>query len=362
MLGLRALSVCLVLVLGLTAAACGGGGGGGAPAADASLLSGDYFVCFFSGEDGVTDTGFAGWGVATADGAGGLAGSIMQNQATVVSVSLPLPGAYTVAADRETTLTLPGPSGYAGWTNSAGTLALSGRISAGQPPASLALVKLGSGFSDASLSGDYHFAALSINASGDAVSVWGTATFDGAGNISFSTTSNNEGTVSTPPPSVLPGTYAVAADGQVTMSFPGGDLEGCLTPDGQLLLGAGGVVNGQEPFLFLFTPKSGSASNATLSGTYQLVGIERESGGFTSLTGSAEANGSGSITASFTRNSDGFISISGPDVVPYSVAADGTLTVDGALTGGVAPGGAYGLIAGPTTGTDGPRMFVLMRR
>jgi hypothetical protein len=230
-------------------------------------------------------------------------------------------------------------------------------------PEIVALIKRGSGFSDASLSGAYHFSGFAVSF-GSTFSYFGVITFDGIGSAALNLGFNIEGAISPPAPTTA--TYSVAADGQVTLTFTGGDAyTGTILPDGGLALLGGSTINGQAPAALALVPKTSGASNATLNGTYQLIGMEREGSGFTSLTGSVVADGSGSLTATFTRNTDGVITTSGPDIVSYSIDADSTLRIDPAgeeFIGGVSPTGAYAILGGPTlTGTN-PKFFVLMRR
>jgi hypothetical protein len=175
---------------------------------------------------------------------------------------------------------------------------------------------------------------------------------------------NNEGAVS--PPSGSAGTYTVAANGEVSLMFGGGDgFTGTILPDGGMALLSGGISNGEAPLAIAITPTTVGATDGTFTGTYQLIGIERDGDGYTSLTGSVVANGSGVLTASFTRNTDGSISTSGPDLLTYSVAADGTLTVDPVVdmfVGGVSPTGDYAFLSGPSAPASNPKFFVLMRR
>lgn len=360
---LRTMFSTLALLLAAATTGCGGGGGGGAPPAGVGLLDGQYGLWLLSARDSLPDRARTFWGTAVLDGMGSFTASINDNLETVVVGPVPLSETYTVAADRETVLFATDIVSYAGWTNASGTLAVTGSITPLSDPTALALIKRGSGFSLASLSGTYRFGAFGILGA-QTLSYFGTMTFDGAGSFSFLAGINNEGAVS--PPGASAGTYTLAANGEVGLLFGGGDsFTGTMLPDGGMALLSGGTLNGEAPLGIAITPTTAGATDGTLTGTYQLIGIERNGGGYTSLTGSVVANGSGVLTASFTRNTDGAITTSGPDLLTYSVAADGTLTVDplaDMFVGGVSPTGDYAFLSGPSAAASNPKFFVLMRR
>jgi hypothetical protein len=366
MFRLRCVFVCTFVVLAL--ASCGGGGGGGGggvPPGDESLLSGDYFMWLLYSQDDTPDEGGSLWGEVSADGMGGLTGTTTENGAGSVTGGIALPAtAYTVAPSRATALTF-GTFGFTGWTNAAGTLLATGSTTAAFDPSIIALLKLGSGFNLGSLSGDYHVTGYIVNGTGEAITYWGNAAFNGAGTVTITAATNTEGTVV--PPIAVTATYSITASGRLTIVFPGGGdtFTGSILPDGELALVAGSTVNGGDPGAFAFIPKATTAANSTLSGSYQLIGLERDGSSFTSLTGEANASGINAITATFTRNQGGVISTSGPDVVDYSVTGDGTLTVDATadmMMGGVSPSGAYAILSGPSAPGSSPDFLVLMRR
>lgn len=361
----HAILVCLALALALAATGCGGGGGGGGlPPADESLLSGDYFMLILAGDDDTPDDGTALWGDVALDGAGVMTGSYTENGGGGISGPSVLPAAmYTVAASRATSLSL-GSLGYSGWTGADGGCSLMGDV-LGSTPSTLALCKLGSGFNQASLNGEYHVAGFLVSLAGDSEGYAGTATFDGAGTATFNVTKNLEGTISALPAEAA--TYLVSANGRFQVTFTsGGDVhEGAIVPGGGLALMGGSTTPGGTPGAFALVPKTAGASSSTLSGSYQLVGLERDGGGFTSLTGEVSADGTSTITANFTRNTDGTITTSGPDITDYTVAADGTVTVDTTtdmLQGGVSGDGRYAILGGPTASTSSPSFYLLLRR
>lgn len=77
-------------------------------------------------------------------------------------------------------------------------------------------------FSNGTLSGTYILGGITTHPSGGAGDFTGTATFDGAGNISGTLQAFHEdptGTTTTPCGESLTGTYAVAGDGSLTASL-----------------------------------------------------------------------------------------------------------------------------------------------
>ena len=357
--------VCATLIASL--AACGGGSGATpAPPASAALLSGSYFLWETDLTDATPDSQATFWGVGTADGMGGLTGTIGANDGGAVIGPLALASStYTVAGNRESTFVLFGTDGFAGWSNAAGSLALGANVTTGRLPGLFGMIRLGTGFSVASLQGDYFMQACDlVSPSGAMEAIWGSINFDGMGGGTFALTINDETAVGPTSDSL---TYTVAANGQLTMTFTSGTVvEGALLQGGDLLL-ASGDVSGPSgtPLAVACVRKTSGASNATFNGTYQLIGLERDGGGFAAITGSAVSAGTGTLTATFTKNTDGLISSSGPAIVTYAAAADGGLIVDGTgepLIGGCSPGGTYAIFAGPNAAMTNPRFYVLMRR
>ncbi|MDJ0523114.1 MAG: hypothetical protein QNJ90_13680 [Planctomycetota bacterium] len=361
---LRSLSLCVLLACALTAAGCGGGGGGSTPADD-SLVDGEFWLWLLaSADEGLVDEATGLWGDLVSDGTGGLTGSYDQNEAGVVQTGLTLPASsYSVSGDRSTVLTL-GSLSFDGWANQDGDVVVGGCVTTTAPPSAAALIKAGSGFSSASLSGDYHFTRFTVDGSGDVVTSYGTASFNGAGSVTVQRTVNTEGVISTPVG--VAASYVVQPNGLFSFTLPGGETYiGAIATGGELALAAGSTVNGDEPRAYAFLREATSASSSTFQGSYQIVGIERDGGGFTSLTGQASSNGSGQITVNLTRNTDGVLSVSGPDILDYAVTSDGTLTVDPVtdmLTGGVSASGRYAILGGPISAGSNPKFFVLMRR
>lgn len=352
-----------ILIAALGVSACGGGSGGSDDTpADASLVSGSYFLCIYGGDDGTPDAGNVIWGVSSADGAGMLASTVGINDGGVLGGPVAAPATYTVAGDRATTVVLGGSTGYAGWTDAAGSAVMTSAVANGSTPATLTLLKLGSGYVDADMQGDWFVAVYDVTLAGSAQTLWGPVTLDAMGDGTVSLTGNAEGTVN---PSGTTGMDAsVAGNGQVALTFGGATFEGSLHAGKNLAIFTGSTTSGEDPVWVVMVRKAAGASAATFSGSYQIVGLERDGSGFASITGSAVADGMGSVTVNFTKNTDGTISVDGPIIVSYTVAGDGSVEVDPTgepVPGSVASDGAFAVLCGPNAAAA-PRMYVLMRR
>src|SRR5579883_2525125 len=193
--------------------------------------------------------------------------------------------------------------------------------------------------SNSTLSGVYSVRYLGANSGGTsdvAVSFSGTVTFDGKGGF----TVTGQGTTGSGPLTFTPtGNYSVLSSGVFFMNNPfdssGGTLYGGI--------GSNGVIQASatESFfvdLLVGVPQATSASNATLSGTYNVVSLDFLGGSFLASRDayfSAASNGSGSL---------GNVTVNGAATqqtsagVTYSVTANGTGTITFPAPSGVSAG------------------------
>lgn len=328
-------------------------------------------------------------GTIAFDGAGNYSWSGIRNNAgTPVAVSGG--GIYSVSVDGSMTLDI-GPVGNVLAGGSAFTL-----VSPTGDVVELGVgVKIAGGYSNASLRGSYGVAHYASNSAAgplntirlnvrrtpfsDDVNVpfpeyaftteLRSATFDGAGNYTWSGIRNRGGSSSAVTGS---GTYAVAGDGSLS-------LDSGLT--GHLLAGGSTFIliaaSGQPIEIGVGLRRGGSFSAASLGGTYALMFYSSDpadaaastiditiphtpfSGEFAvpfplpafSIERRAVTfNGAGAYTWSGTRNQGGIASpVSGSGT--YAVAADGRLTTNGGLAGYVLAGGST-FILSSTSGQD----------
>ena len=317
-------------------------------------------------------------GTITFDGAGNYSWSgIRNNGGTPGAVS----GSGTYSVDAEGALALDiGPAGnvLAGGSTFVLTSSSGDVVEMGMG------VKLAGGYGNASLSGSYGVAHYYTDATpgppgtialdvprtpySETVAVpfpayafnteWRTTTFDGAGNYTWSGTRNRGGVTS---PVSGSGTYAVAADGALTLST--GLAGHVLAGGGTFLLASPG---GLPVAIAVGLRRGGTFSNASLGGTYAVafhasdpatvppgtidISIPRTpfsgsfdvpfpSAAFNTELRTMTFNGVGAYTWTGIRNRGGVSSpVSGNGT--YAVAADGSLTLEGGLAGSVLAGGS----------------------
>jgi len=191
------------------------------------------------------------------------------------------------------------------------------------------------------------------------------ASFDGAGNYSWTGTRNQGGVAS---PAAGGGTYSVGGDGSLSLDI---GLTGHLQSGGSSFLLA--AASGQPIQIGVGLRKGGAFSNASLGGTYAVTlyysnpaatpaggnsididipdepfhgvfGVPFPLAAFSTEHRRMTFNGAGRFTWTGTRNRGGFAStVSGNGT--YSVAADGTLTMSGGLAGNVLAGGSSFLLS-----------------
>lgn len=193
----------------------------------------------------------------------------------------------------------------------------------------------------------------------------GTITFDGAGNYSWSGTRSNAGTPT-----------AVGGSGLYTVS-PDGTLALDIGPVGSVLAGGSTFVltstSGAVVEVGAGVKISGTFANASLSGSYgvahyysdatagplnritldvsatpysETVNVPFPAYAFNTELRTTTFDGAGNYTWSGTRNRGGVTSdVTGSGT--YSVAGDGTLTLDSRLTGNLLAGGSTFILTSP---------------
>lgn len=366
--------VLVVLVASFALGACGGSGGDGTPTptpGPAVLSASPYCWLFWSGDVGGPDA-TTHWGTVTPDGTNAISspGLMVNNDGTVAPLAI---GGifYSITGMNELTLFVGG-AGFTGGLARDGSVAAMTTITS-HSPAVLVLGRKGSGFSNASLAGDYHICAYFRNGGVDSELSWwgGTATFDGGGNCTgFVTGINNSGVISLPGASTPFGTYTVAGDGTMVWTAPiGGPWQGGLFAGGELAVLAGSTQNGINFQFLLFLIRKGTGlSNATFSGSYRFVWTQALSvppQRYQALTGAGTAAGAGTFTSNefIFINTDSEIQVSPAGAnFTYAVAPDGALTLEGGdYLGGIAPSGRFAVVGGGTTGASLPSIVLFVR-
>jgi Spy/CpxP family protein refolding chaperone len=179
-----------------------------------------------------------------------------------------------------------------------------------------------------------------------------TVTFDGSGHYSSTIQQNLDGVGSSPTQN---GTYSVATDGSV--SIDGGVVAGQVKADGSSFLVR--QTPSHQPNIVVGIKNGGSAfTNASLSGTYTLLTYQHDTGssqptlgldipgtpfsgsvqqmnptGFKSQYMTVVFDGAGNYSASIQENVDGVGSSTSQNGT-YSVAADGSVSIDGGVVAG----------------------------
>ena len=197
------------------------------------------------------------------------------------------------------------------------------------------------------LTGSYSVRYLGVNSSGSsdvALSFSGTFTFDGKGGF----TVTGQGTTGSGPLQIATsGQYNVYSNGMVEFLNPFDSTGGTIFYGG---VGANGVVfaSSTESFYvdtLVAVPQATSASNATLSGNYNMVSLEFLGGSlnatrdtFSAIT--ADGKGSlGNVSINGTAQSlNGTATTQTSSGATYSVTANGTGTLTLPAPGGVATG------------------------
>lgn len=364
----------LVAVIAVLAVGACGGSGGSAPIptpGPAALSASPYNWLYWSGNvAGPNAT--THWGTVTPDGTSVLTSPGAMANFDGAVLAQPLTGlSYAIDGGNELTV-FGGGSALLGGLSADGSVGAASLITS-DSPSLIFLGRKGAGFSQASLSGDYHFCAFFRNGGSDSELSWwgGTATFDGAGTctgLAFGI--NNGGTVTGPGAPAAWGTYTVAADGAMTwLSGIGGPWEGGLFAGGELAVLTGSTQNGVNfQFLVFLIRKGVGLSDATLGGSYRLVALQRLPIGptrYQTLTTSVASAGTGAITSDdilFVNGDSRIIAVPGGLAFTYAVAADGTLTLDGGeYQGGISQSGRFAVVAGSTINGNPPGVWFFLR-
>jgi len=150
--------------------------------------------------------------------------------------------------------------------------------------------------------------------------------FDGAGNLDSSIVYDSGGSSGT-----YSGTYAIAADN--TFSFTGTDVEGILSPDGNMLITIDTDPTDSDTEILVGAAAAASTGSdeSLLNGTYTLCQIRQDGAAIKAARLNASFDGSGSFTGTVADDSDDGPGTVGALTGTYTIAANGRL--DMAITG-----------------------------
>jgi hypothetical protein len=357
-----------VLALSALLVACGSGGG--APTTlSAATLSGLYLAVAFGGQDHLGESDV---GKATADGAGRLSMAMVVNDGDGGPIGPPLTLGYfyTVASDGTTGLSWEGAPGVElmrGGVSADGGCALLATSRPDILPFVQVLLRRGGSYDTASLAGSYRVVFFGTSLSGITFAFTGLAGLDGAGSgAAPDVVRNTTGAITASSVSL---TYTVLIDGSATVAdlASSESLDGAVVEGGDLAVFGGGITTGQMPATMVLLRAATAASAATFSGSYWIVSLSRDAstGDYRSLTGTLTADGAGALTLVGTSDTEGALVDEPAATAAYSVAADGTLTVnDGATTlvGGVTADGRFAVLGGAVTSGSDPTLAILCRK
>jgi hypothetical protein len=290
-----------------------------------TIVSGSFIGVDYgtSGDDG-------SFGMTPLDGAGNFTSTSVENTAGTVVSGIFDSGTYRVS---------PGGAIVINFNDGAvsqdGSAIVSADMNTGEQAYIDFEVKQGANLTNADLDGTYE--VVTYGSSGDSGTLW-TLIADGAGNFIGTEVRNNAGVIA--PGSAVTGTYAVAANGALTVTpIAGAPLTGGVSADGNSLV-LSQLTAGQGPSITVGIKQGSGLTAATVSGNYTLV-TQENSGNKGSLW-TMTFDGAGNVNGTGKSNDSGTIS----DITlagTYSVAADGTLTVSPAggkpLTGSVSADG-----------------------
>ena len=252
-----------------------------------------------------------------------------------------------------------------GGMHESGTMTIAASARPGSSPAIECFLRKGTGFSEASLVGEWETGSIGHDGLGQ-VSASGSMTFDGAGNVTYRAAVNN-GVAIVFPLAPLVGTYTVDDGGRFEIEFAALDFVGQLAESGTYACYAGrqNPTNNHVCFGAMVAPNPGplGLTDADLVGNYTVVGMEYDTT-WKSFSGVGEADGAGRLHVSFLVNEEGVLTLDLSETLDTSVGAPGTLELSTMQShhGGLSPDGDFGFVAGGATAGDPPAFFMLLRR
>lgn len=185
----------------------------------AASLNGAYDVAFF-GEDAATI--YSGYGTFTFDGAGAVAVSVESGGVTIT-----VSGTYTVGASGDLAVTVGGNTLEGRVSGDTQVITFTDHAAVGEAEIDVG-TKRGSGFTTASMNGEY-FLVSYMDGSGGFKSGAGALDFDGNGNVDV--TLKIDATTSI----TIAGTYTISTEGVLAITLAGSVSEGAVSADSSML-------------------------------------------------------------------------------------------------------------------------------
>ncbi len=277
-----------------------------------------------SGDDG-------SYGITPFDGAGNFTSTSIENNAGTIASGVSDVGTYVNSFDGSIMFNFNN-----GFVSADGNAIVSADLNSGeQAYVDIEVRQRQDPVTNAELEGRY--LVVTYGNSGDSATLW-TLVADGSGHFTGSEVQNNGGVIT--PSSAIAGTYAVAADGTVSVTpATGPPLSGGLSVDGNTLL-LSQLTSAQGPSITLGVRQGQSGfSMADASGDYAVV-VQENSGDSSSLW-TLVFDDKGNISGSGNGNDNEKI-VSSSLTGTYSIATDGSLTASfggKAFTGGISADG-----------------------
>ncbi|MGO9016001.1 MAG: hypothetical protein ACLQF0_13610 [Dissulfurispiraceae bacterium] len=302
--------------------ACGGGSSSSNSSFNNANLNGTFFTASLDQSGGIVGE----FGDSTYDGKGNGTYTGNYSSSSGAHQAESDSGTYSVSANGSFTLT--GTSG--GVTNcglSADTnTAVCASVSNKTYQSINVLVKAASsGLSNANLSGTYYLASLDESAGFTAE--FGSMTFDGKGNGTFTGTMGSSTGTGANQTDNDTGTYAVNPNGAFTLTGTSGSVMNCgLSADTNTAVCSTVSATTYQNVAVMVKAGSGGYSNASLKGKYYMVEGDTN-GGFNSQTGNLTFDGQGNFTSVGTLNNATAANQSSTSLGTYSVNANGSFTM-----------------------------------
>ena len=197
----------------------------------AASLNGPYDVALF-GEDATTI--YSGYGTFAFDGAGTVTVSV-----DIGGVTINIGGTYTVNATGDLAVTIGGVTLEGRLSGDTQVITFADNAAVGVAEIDVG-TKRGSGFTTASVNGQYFFVSYTDDGIGGFSSGAGTLDFDGIGNVSVTLKIDDTTSIT------IDGTYTVTTDGKLTANLLGSVFEGAVSADGSVLTFAE-TAGGSDP-------------------------------------------------------------------------------------------------------------------